>query len=87
VQVGEVRISVASHGKRLDIAIDDDGPGLPAGERDSMFGRGVRADERIQGSGLGLGIVRELAQLYGGEVELAESPAGGLRARLVLPAA
>ncbi len=72
---------------RLDIVIDDDGDGLPAGRRAAVLQRGVRADERVPGSGLGLAIVADLAQLYGGSVSLEDSPLGGLRAHLTLPAA
>ena len=72
---------------QLRICIDDDGPGLPAAAREAVFARGVRADERTPGAGLGLSIVRELAQLYGGEVRLEASPWGGLRAVLELPRA
>jgi signal transduction histidine kinase len=46
----------------------------------------VRADEQVPGSGLGLAIVDDLARLYGGRVELLDSPQGGLRAALTLPA-
>ena len=74
-------------GGQLRICIDDDGPGLPADAREAVFARGVRADERTPGAGLGLSIVRELAQLYGGEVRLEVSPWGGLRAVLALPLA
>jgi signal transduction histidine kinase len=69
------------------ITVDDDGPGLDPTLRDSVLQRGVRADEAAPGSGLGLAIVRDLAELYGGGVALDRSPAGGLRARLRLPAA
>lgn len=72
---------------QLRICIDDDGPGLPPEVREAVFARGVRADERMPGAGLGLSIVRELAQLYGGEVRVEVSPWGGLRAVLELPLA
>ena len=71
---------------RLRITIDDDGPGLAADQRDRVMHRGVRADEQVPGSGLGLAIVDDLARLYGGQVTLADSPLGGLRAVLELPA-
>lgn len=77
----------APDGGQLRICIDDDGPGLAADAREAVFARGVRADERTPGSGLGLSIVRELAQLYGGEVRLEVSSWGGLRAVLELPLA
>lgn len=73
-------------GNRLSISVEDDGPGLPEHERQTVFGRGSRADEERPGSGLGLAIVRDLALLYGGEVELAQSTLGGLEAKLILPA-
>jgi signal transduction histidine kinase len=54
--------------------------------RDAVLQRGVRADEAAPGSGLGLAIVRDLAELYRGTISLEDSPMGGLRARLRLPA-
>ncbi len=54
---------------------------------DRVLQRGVRADEAAPGSGFGLAIVREIAELYGGSIGLSASPDGGLRATLRLPAA
>jgi signal transduction histidine kinase len=68
------------------ITVDDDGPGLVESMRDIVLQRGVRADEAAAGHGFGLAIVRDLAELYGGSISLGSSPAGGLRARLQLPA-
>jgi len=68
------------------ILVDDDGPGIPRTMRDEVLQRGVRADETAPGSGLGLSIVRDLAELYRGSISLEDSPMGGLRARLRLPA-
>jgi signal transduction histidine kinase len=68
------------------IVVDDDGPGLTAGQREQVARRGRRLDETKPGSGLGLSIVVELAGLYGGSVTLGSAPIGGLRAELVLPA-
>jgi len=68
------------------VSIDDDGPGLAPEARQAVFERGVRTDELVPGSGLGLGIVDDLARLYGGAVVLEASPGGGLRAVLSLPA-
>jgi signal transduction histidine kinase len=69
------------------IVVDDDGPGLPAADRESAGKRGQRLDETKPGSGLGLSIVTELATLYGGTLKLGRAPAGGLRAELTLPSA
>jgi len=68
------------------VTVDDDGPGLAPSMRDAVLQRGVRADEAAPGSGLGLAIVRDLAELYRGTISLEDSPLGGLRARLRLPA-
>jgi signal transduction histidine kinase len=69
------------------VTIDDDGPGLAAGVRQAALSRGKRLDETKPGSGLGLSIVADLATLYGGDLSLEDSPAGGLRADLRLPSA
>ena len=69
------------------LVVDDDEPGLTPGEREQVGNRGRKLDETKPGSGLGLSIVVELAQLYGGELVLGTAPIGGLRAELVLPAA
>jgi signal transduction histidine kinase len=68
------------------IVVDDDGPGLAPTMREAVLQRGVRADEAAPGSGFGLAIVREIAEVYRGSIVLEGSPLGGLRARLVLPA-
>lgn len=82
-----VRIGArASAPDRLQIVIDDDGPGIGEDERERIFERGVRMDEQRPGSGLGLDIVRDLAGTYGGEVSAAQAPLGGLRVTLTLPA-
>jgi signal transduction histidine kinase len=67
------------------ITIDDDGPGLDPTLHDAVLQRGVRADEAAPGSGFGLAIVRDLAELYGGSIALERSGDGGMRARLRLP--
>ena len=81
-----VALSIAAEtADRVAILVDDDGPGLAAPLREAVLQRGVRADEAASGSGFGLAIVREIAGVYGGSIALDGSPAGGLRARLVLP--
>ncbi|MEZ5289638.1 MAG: sensor histidine kinase [Vicinamibacterales bacterium] len=83
----QVAIGATGQGPDVLVTVDDDGPGLPAPLRASVFRRGVRADEAAPGSGLGLAIVRDLVDVYGGAVALTDSPSGGLRAELRLPAA
>jgi signal transduction histidine kinase len=70
---------------RLRIAVEDDGPGLPEAERQTILKRGYRLDESKPGSGLGLSIVADLAALYRGSLRLEKAALGGLRATLELP--
>jgi signal transduction histidine kinase len=72
----------------VEIVIEDDGPGIPAQERETIFARGARLDTDKPGTGLGLAIVRDVAEIYGGAIRLEESEdLGGLLARLTLPPA
>ena len=71
----------------LDLSIEDDGPGLPPGRRDTVLERGKRLDESTPGTGLGLDIAYELIELYGGTLSLNRSGLGGLEVRVRLPAA
>jgi two-component system sensor histidine kinase PhoQ len=63
----------------LTIVVDDDGPGISADKRQHVLERGTRLDERASGQGIGLSMVRELAELYRGTVDISESPLGGAR--------
>jgi signal transduction histidine kinase len=69
----------------LILAVEDDGPGLPAERRAEALARGHRLDETKPGSGLGLAIVADLAKIYGGSLALGDSALGGLKAALTLP--
>ena len=71
----------------LIIRIEDDGPGLTEEEAQKVLRRGVRLDEKTPGSGLGLDIVKELVDVYGGSLQLRRSVLGGVLAELKLPAA
>lgn len=81
------RVSIEAQEEKGHVAIvvDDDGPGLAPELREKVLQRGVRADEAAPGSGFGLAIVRDLAELHQGSVVLEASPLGGVRARLTLP--
>jgi signal transduction histidine kinase len=82
-----VKVKVTRSDDGIEVIVDDDGPGLPAEHRAKALERGKRLDESEPGTGLGLSIVTELADIYGGRLHLEDSPMGGLRARLELPAA
>jgi signal transduction histidine kinase len=83
----EIAVRASSSGATAVVTVEDDGVGLAPDLRTSVLGRGVRADEAAPGWGLGLAIVRDLVEIYGGSIALEESPPGGLRASLSLPAA
>jgi signal transduction histidine kinase len=70
---------------RLVVRIEDDGPGLPPESAAQVLERGARLDEQVEGSGLGLSIVRDIAALYSGSVSFETSPSGGLVVLLSLP--
>jgi signal transduction histidine kinase len=82
-----VQVKVTRSDDGIEVVVDDDGPGLPTEHRAKALERGKRLDESEPGTGLGLSIVTELADIYGGRLHLEDSPTGGLRARLELPAA
>ena len=69
------------------ISIADDGPGLTTDEIETAIKRGARLDEATPGSGLGLSIVKDLADAYKGSLTFSRSDAGGLKAELRLPIA
>jgi signal transduction histidine kinase len=81
---------IERHGQVL-LTVDDDGAGVPPGERERIFERFVRLDEArardAGGSGLGLAIVRAIAEAEGGTVRVEDSPLGGARFAVALPAA
>ena len=83
----QVCVHVATENRQLLISIEDDGPGLLPEKCELVLRRGVRTDEVKPGSGLGLSIVKDLTDAYGGSVQIDRSSLGGLRVRLVLPAA
>jgi signal transduction histidine kinase len=70
----------------LVIRVEDDGPGLTEAEAEKVLRRGVRLDEKTPGSGLGLDIVKELVDVYGGSLQMKRSVLGGVLAELKLPA-
>jgi signal transduction histidine kinase len=80
-----VRVCSVESPHGIEITVEDDGPGIPVEMRERVLQRGVRADEAAPGSGFGLAIVQDLAELHGGSIVIDASPQGGARARLTLP--
>ena len=69
----------------LVISVEDDGPGIAPEQRAEALKRGRRLDETKPGSGLGMSIITETANMYSGSLDLAQAPLGGLKANLRLP--
>ena len=87
---GSVLVTLAVHEREVTIEIEDEGPGIPAAQREDVFRRFHRLtpDQARPGSGLGLAIVRALAETIGARVTLADRRAGsGLRVVIALPRA
>jgi len=84
----EVHVSCEASNEQLHLIIEDDGPGIEEEHHEEVMRRGRKLDEAQPGHGQGLGIVRDIARLYGGALELGRSETlGGLRAVLLLPSA
>jgi two-component system sensor histidine kinase PhoQ len=69
----------------LSLLIDDDGPGIAEADRARVLVRGGRADEATPGHGIGLAMVHDTVELYGGSMRIDESPLGGAHFALKLP--
>tara|TARA_A100001011_G_scaffold89342_1_gene93828 strand:+ start:508 stop:1848 length:1341 start_codon:yes stop_codon:yes gene_type:complete len=82
----KVRIRFENHGKNeVKILIEDDGPGLEQEQKNKVFTRGFRVDEQTPGSGLGLNIVKDILEIYKGEIWLEKSNLGGLKVNIIIP--
>jgi len=81
----KIRVSVKSMEKIssnkpwFELKIEDDGAGIPEPERESVMRRGKRLDEQQSGQGIGLSVVNELVELYGGTISIDTSPLGGVQ--------
>ena len=83
----KVKIRFENRGNNeVKILIEDDGPGLNQEQKNKVFTRGFRVDEQTPGSGLGLNIVKDIVEIYKGEIWLEKSSSlEGLRVNIVLP--
>lgn len=85
-----VHVKAVHDEKWLTVTVDDDGPGIPADAREDVFKPFYRLDQarnlNESGTGLGLAIARDIARSHGGDISLSDSPMGGLRATIRIPA-
>jgi len=86
-----VEVSLKRQGAEIVLAVDDDGPGIAEADRERVFQRFTRLEEARSrdagGVGLGLALVRRVAERHGGSARILQSPLGGARAEVRLPAA
>ena len=75
--LGRIQISSQVEGDRLTLRVEDDGPGVPVDQRARIIRRGERLDGLHPGQGIGLGVVKDILDSYGGELSLGESELGG----------
>jgi two-component system, OmpR family, osmolarity sensor histidine kinase EnvZ len=87
---GRVVVEAEHADGHLTITVDDDGPGIPFEEQEAVFKPFYRLDDARNiddsGTGLGLPIARDIARSHGGDITLGDSPLGGLRATVTIPA-
>jgi signal transduction histidine kinase len=79
-----VRVALrAVRGGKVEIVVDDDGPGLPGGDPEELFS--PFSTTKTRGSGLGLAVSRQIVEQLGGTIALQDGPEGGARCIIVLP--
>jgi two-component system osmolarity sensor histidine kinase EnvZ len=84
-----VAVALESNERRMEITVDDDGPGIPEDKREDVFKAFYRLEEsrnkETGGVGLGLAITKDVITSHGGKIELQDSPLGGLRVLISIP--
>ncbi|HDP89286.1 MAG TPA: hypothetical protein ENN42_04920 [Thioalkalivibrio sp.] len=82
---GRVRVVARVQAGGLRLVVEDDGPGIEAARREAILARGVRLDEHTPGHGIGMAMVRDIVDAYGGRLGIEDSPLGGVRMVIELP--
>jgi signal transduction histidine kinase len=85
-----IKVTASAVGSEVEVAVSDDGPGIPPDQRDHVFDRFTRGDagftQRVGGTGLGLAIAKSLIELHGGAIGVTSKEGQGATFRIVLPA-
>ena len=84
---GEIVVRTSLKGGNVLLAVEDHGPGIPADEQERIFDAGVRLDTRRPGTGLGLAVVRAIAEAHRGALSVQSTPGRGAMFTLQLPLA
>jgi len=80
--LGQVRVSLQQSPGLLELCVEDDGPGVPADQRERILERGERLDRQHPGQGIGLAVVKDIIDSYDAELSLGDSPLGGAAFRI-----
>jgi two-component system sensor histidine kinase PhoQ len=80
---GRVTISISGGASQVVFVVEDDGPGIPQAQRDEVLRRGARLDTKAAGQGIGLAVVMEIVDRYGGEIGIDASGLGGLKVTVI----
>jgi two-component system sensor histidine kinase PhoQ len=83
--LGEIRVSARMRDGYCELKVEDDGPGVPVGQRERILKRGERLDAQHPGQGIGTAVVKDIIESYDGELFLEESPLGGAEFRIRFP--
>jgi two-component system sensor histidine kinase PhoQ len=81
----QVTLSVLTSLNKLQIHIEDDGPGIPKNKREQLLERGTRLDSYKEGQGIGMAVVADLVCAYQGQLEIKQSDLGGAKITLLFP--
>jgi signal transduction histidine kinase len=85
-----IKVTASAVGSEIEVAVSDDGPGIPSDQLDHVFDRFTRGEagltQRVGGTGLGLAIARSLIELHGGAIGVTSKEGEGATFRIVLPA-
>jgi two-component system sensor histidine kinase PhoQ len=82
--VAQVRVRLVILDDYLELWIEDDGPGVPADQRERILQRGERLDRQNPGQGIGLAVVKDIIESYGAQLTLGASSLGGAAFRVRL---
>jgi len=83
--LGQVRVSLHGADGQLLLCVEDDGPGVPADQRERILRRGERLDRQYPGQGIGLAVVKDIIDSYDARLTLDDSPLGGAAFRIRFP--
>ncbi len=83
--LGQVRISLHTDAGVLELCVEDDGPGVPADQRERILQRGERLDRQYPGQGIGLAVAKDIIDSYDARLTLEDSPLGGAAFRIRFP--